>query len=114
MTNLTEQYRKGELPSGTYYIELKDGCIAQDSYAFGDWNIVSDHFVKEVLEPVPSYEEYMNCKDCLKLVWEAAQREVKLKELLKEIHNRFIEITEDKALNLSDCDLIRRINNVIG
>ena len=33
---------------------------------------------------VPSYEEYLTMKDCAKMVFDAAVRETKLKELLRE------------------------------
>lgn len=57
--SLTEQWKKGELPNGMYYIEFKDGDIVKDVYAFGSWGNINEHFLKQVLAPVPSYQEYL-------------------------------------------------------
>ena len=83
MTNLTEQWKKGELPSGMYYIEFKDGCIAKDVYAFGSWGNINEHFLKQVLAPVPSYEEWQLASEQLNKngVW---YTERSYKELKKE------------------------------
>lgn len=54
MTNLTERWKKGELPSGFYYIRRGLSKRIDMSYlggAFFEGNI-------EVILPVPSYEEY--------------------------------------------------------
>ena len=66
MTDLTEQWKKGELPKGLYYVEYKVGGIYIDEiqqwynekgdYYFTDFDF-SD-CIERVLAPVPSYEEY--------------------------------------------------------
>lgn len=58
MTDLTEQWKRGKLPSGMYYIEFKDGDIAKDVYAFGSWGNINEHFLEQVLAPVPSFEKW--------------------------------------------------------
>lgn len=156
MTNLTEQYRKGELPDGYYYVKIGTDFVVIDCYA-DTWDYLVDEQIEEVISEVPSYQEYLemeghcgaystanqvlkdenarlkkwceefnaldvatentslrmirdelDCKVC-----NLQEKNIELKELLSEIHKRFVEITTDKALNLSDCDLIRRISNVI-
>ena len=59
MTNLTEQWKKGELPDGMYYMENTSGIIGRvgHSKAFPCYN------VKQILAPVPSYEEYNRLKE---------------------------------------------------
>ena len=80
MTDLTEKWKNGELEDGMYYMENTSGIIGRvgHSKAFPCYN------VKQILAPVPSYAEYLTMKDCAKMVFEAAERETKLKELLKE------------------------------
>jgi hypothetical protein len=83
MTDLTEQWRKGELPSGYYYVKNEFGNIFPSDYSenydcISD-TVIKDFFtevseIKEVLEPMPSYNE-----------WKAKLEEnAQLKELLKE------------------------------
>lgn len=52
---LTEQWKKGELPDGMYYMENTSGIIGMvgHSKAFPCYN------VKQILAPVPSYQEYL-------------------------------------------------------
>lgn len=59
---LTEQWKKGELERGWYYIKklLKDRVV-MDFYYGNDvdrWMDNYDEEIKEVLAPVPSYEEW--------------------------------------------------------
>lgn len=63
--SLTEQWREGTLPLGTYYILNINGVEEIDkSVAIGElWNNTD---LKEVLAPVPSYEEYKKLKEQLK------------------------------------------------
>lgn len=81
MTDLTEQWKKGELPSGWYYVQLQEGVYADnvksiimDYYTeFCDF-MKHPYLIEEVLAPVPSYDE-----------WQAKLEEnAQLKELLKE------------------------------
>ena len=60
---LTEQWREGTLPRGGYYIKLLDGSIKQTDYDNISKTFDTEYFrynksVKEVLAPVPSYDEY--------------------------------------------------------
>lgn len=96
---LTEQWKKGELPFGYYYVETADGwqvidryyrdCVDYDTYEYGNvWEVLFEDTILEVLAPVPNYDEYLTMKDCAKMVFEAAERETKLKELLKECREK--------------------------
>lgn len=89
--SLTEQWKDGELEEGYYYIIVKDmdGIIID---SFDTWYHVKGNTVKqfsyvdikEVLEPVPTYEDFLihrdYCRDHQKLLVE----NMKLKERLKE------------------------------
>lgn len=67
MTDLTEQYKKGELKAGYYYVKNEFGNIfptdyseeydsINDSGVLGFWNEVSE--ITEVIDKVPTYKEY--------------------------------------------------------
>ena len=57
MTDLTEQWKKGELPEGFYYVN--DGAkVTIDYYLCGYWEWHFNSDIKQVLAPVPSYDEW--------------------------------------------------------
>ena len=102
MTDLTEQWKKGKLESGFYYVYLKYldmFDITTSSTLFGILERGNENCL-EILAAVPSYEE-----------WQAKDKENKhLKELLKEckryidfwvytdIHGNFLYPQIDKAI----------------
>lgn len=54
---LTEQLKKGKLPEGFYYVN--DGTeVKIDYYLCGYWEWHFNSDIKQVLAPVPSYEEW--------------------------------------------------------
>jgi hypothetical protein len=65
-TTLTEQWKKGELEVGEYYLRYKDGTIDREYYDYANVYdlMVEKGFstescdISEVLAPVPSYEEW--------------------------------------------------------
>lgn len=102
---LTEQWKKGELPKGWYYTK-KHNDIIEPAYC-GEWICRSgnkrmgfdfDEDIVEVLAPVPSYDEWKASYNCMaeneklkKMAtytpeeWNAMLRQIdRLKELLKE------------------------------
>ena len=91
MTDLTEKWKNGELENGMYYMENTSGIIGRvgHSKAFPCYN------VKQILAPVPSYEEWQKLNggyDWLTLRNKALEDENdKLKELLKECRYIFDE-----------------------
>lgn len=117
-TTLTEQWKKGELEAGWYYVLL----FSNEEYiAFIDGNwVVDDRLIeadiKEVLAPVPSYEEWQELskqrnqliRDVKDLAYiqeenaqlhkfleefnalEVAKENQQLKELLKECHHYIV------------------------
>lgn len=86
---LTEQWKKGELPNGYYWIRLSWGGMVIMAYhtAFDGLFELDDYYydsdeISEVLAQVPSYEE-----------WQAKLEEnAQLKELLKECKRQFEEV----------------------
>lgn len=98
---LTEQWKKGELPEGYYYIKTRNETNI-DEYIqwYKDHGIPSEksfaYFnVQQVLAPVPSYEEWKSSdkliltlmdhiKEKSDLLQRAMVKNAQLKELLKE------------------------------
>ena len=74
MTDLTDKWKKGELPEGWYYVK---GNRAESIYAYtAEYlnNMYRPRNGEKIIEQVPSYEE-----------WQAKLEEnAQLKELLKE------------------------------
>ena len=69
MTNLTEQWEKGELPSGWYYVKVIPDFEYPDDIAFytgGHFELYSDEDIEQVLVPLPSYEQWQQLKELLK------------------------------------------------
>ena len=87
MTNLTEQWKRGELQNNWYYIRTPNGIekweYIKQSHGFGYYET---EWVLEVLAPVPSYEEWQQMKAfCEEFnALNVAQENQKLKELLRE------------------------------
>ena len=88
--SLTEKLKKGELEAGWYYVLL----LSNEEYITfidGKW-VVDDRLIeadiKEVLAPVPSYEEYLeseaHCAVYSEYNKSLKEENAKLKEFLKE------------------------------
>lgn len=66
MTDLTEQWKKGELPSGWYWVK---GVRAEGIYAYTSEylnNIDRPADGEKIVEKVPSYEQWQQLKELLK------------------------------------------------
>jgi hypothetical protein len=61
---LTEQWKKGELPSGWYYIKIAD-IVFIDFFEGKVWKNKKDKYIDEVITEVPSYEEWKEKDDAL-------------------------------------------------
>lgn len=85
---LTEQWKKGELPEGHYYVKDGEIMIAEylDGYFYNDGNPMTSFSggVDEVLAPVPSYSE-----------WQASEKYNKhLEEVIKVYERKDKQATE--------------------
>ena len=112
MTNLTEQWKRGELEDGYYYVKIKgdeEYMLSREDehwYEFGwdCWFFDSD--IVEILAEIPSYEKYK----CLEtgiiladiLIKNTKEENQKLKELLKEC----VEVLNDAQRNYGYDDSI--------
>lgn len=137
MTNLTEQWKNGQLKGfDWYYVKFKTGEI--DICWFTEWSNdelgtggqyfdgIEEKNILEILAPVPSYEEYLEMEGhCAaysdinqwqkeeisaykRLVAELKQENTQLKELLKECH----DIIYETAFKLRSVPEIDKCNAV--
>ena len=88
---LTEQWKKGELPYGRYYVELayNGNSIIMAEYWWDktltlDGHKYSREEVKRILAPVPSYDEWQASYNCMLENEVLRLKNAQLKELLKE------------------------------
>lgn len=90
MTDLTEQWKKGELPYAEYYIKLGGGEYTNDVWDVDGWQSFNKEgdVVAEVLAPVPSYDELQDMNkavnECMAANIKLVEQNAQLKELLKE------------------------------
>ena len=84
---LTEQWKKGELESGWYYVKGADGLIGMMSdYALYRVNLEHPDNEITLLAKMPTYEEWQQLHKFLEEfnALEVAKENQQLKELLKE------------------------------
>ena len=128
MNDLTEKWKKGELPEGHYYIKTRSETNI-DEYIqwYKDHGIPSEksfaYFnVTEVLDKVPSYEVWMEKTKSLKVLAEAyckeKQQNKQLKELLEEC-SPYIGLSaasrtiKNSAGHKKDMKLLTKIDEVL-
>ena len=131
---LTEQWKKGEIHNGYYWIRLSWGGMIIMAYYTGFNGLfeLDDHYydsdeISEVLAPVPSYEEWIGVKQQRDLEnklrhdsdnknWQLRTENQQLKELLKECIPYFNALVE-KRLKLEYIpqvyELLSKINEVL-
>lgn len=100
---LTEQWKKGELPSGWYWVDYYsiDGAVMLEYIPqHNGFGYEEKELVQEVLAEVPDYVEWRNMVNCACEEHEANKRFIeentKLKELLEECRH-IIGIEKDFA-----------------
>lgn len=114
MTNLTEQWKKGELPLGHYYVVCSKNDtveILQNRVQIVSCNKVGitydfpDYWeVKQVLAEVPSYELWKAVHE----QWEVLLEEnTKLKELLKEVLRHDLSLKEISELSRKISEVLK-------
>ena len=124
MTDLTEQWKKGELPSGWFWVE---GCRDKEIYAYTSEYLNHMYRPKNsdrIIEQVPSYDEWLEKTKSLKVLAEAyckeKQQNKQLKELLKEcdkmntrLENALWQWNEESELYDENEVLENKINEVL-
>ena len=139
MTDLTEQWKKGELCAGWYYVKGSDGLFGiMSDYALYRVNLEHPDNTISLLAPVPSFEEWQNLlldnkilKQCQEMDFGTAYTETmktkaenqQLKELLREcrdyVVNTLIELKNGYCYEENDYyhetkTLLTEITNAIG
>ena len=110
MIDLTEQWKKGELPDGFYYFKMPDGAIEIASeYRLIRYNLTKDADKIEVLAPVPSYDHFVE-------LTEKVKENKQLKELFKECRYMILaySINHDTFTKEKVRDIVTKIDNAIG
>jgi hypothetical protein len=78
---LTEQWRKGTLEIGWYFIRIKDGRCVKD-YFKKKFEVFFDTYIEEVLAKVPTYDQFVELTEKVeKLEKENAELLEKIEEL---------------------------------
>ena len=84
MTDLTEKWKKGELPEGEYWCKITESPCVEQIYL----PCYYDDTVIKVLAPVPSYDEWKEKNETAyilaKGITERNEKIEQLKELLRE------------------------------
>ena len=113
MSDLTEQWKKGELPEGVYYCNT--GNTVETLFTWGknyhqltnnkDEVYIPEMDDCEIIAPVPSYDEWQLMQDDNKrLKHDVGNLGYKIKNQRHEIDNRLKEIEKLKEL-LKECEL---------
>lgn len=125
---LTEQWKKGELPSGWYYTELWKGCNVIDKFIGNQFLRYDDSDIVEVIASVPSYEEWQATNEENKNLYkmlDVLNRQLdsllkednenqQLKELLKECMTMFVKMYETNTINSVFIGLYENIKTKIN
>lgn len=109
MTDLTEQWKKGELPSGLYYVKTNgDSVIILGWSKFAGW-----YNIKQVLAPVPSYEEWKKAYEC---VVSENEEITTLKKLLKDARNvlKMVDTYSGDYDSINGFLIVEKINQALG
>ena len=99
MTNLTEQWKKGELKDGKYWVQLSFGgtIITAEYLEYNGVFELDDHYyedeeISKVLAPVPSYEECQKLLSDQLAKIEGEEINAELEAKIKEKETQRIEL----------------------
>ena len=107
MTDLTDKWKKGELPEGWYYVK---GNRAESIYAYtAEYlnNMYRPRNGEKIIEQVPSYDEWKASYNCMLENEVLRLKNAKLKELLKECQTYISEWD-------TPMDILAKIDEVLG
>lgn len=107
--DLTDKWKKGELPAGRYFVKYRSGRIDEWDL-LGGKTIETKPEIVEVLVPVPSYEQW---KMVYKTEFELLEQVVNLKELLKRVNEHFKWVDCDDNFYVNE-ELWDDIKKVLG
>ena len=115
--DLTQQWKKGELPNGWYWVK---GIRAEGIYAYtAEYlnNMYRPRNGERIIEQVPSYEQWQkHCKTLLKTQEKNCDLEIintQLKELLKECVE-YVKKDYGDYLTYTQSAIYQEINQALG
>jgi hypothetical protein len=115
MTNLTDKWKKGELPYAEYYIKLGGGEYTNDVWDVDGWQSFNKEgdVVVEVLAPVPSYDEWQQLKEYEQVVTSYNFKPIDY-DIACEIVNKLLD--EKKRLRQENKELkgLLKLNNILN
>ncbi len=114
MTDLTEKWKKGELPEGWYYVQYADE-IEPDKYeSWYNRNGVDkrkefgfEADVQKVIAPVPTFDEWKASYNCMLENEVLRLKNAQLKELLKEVLRHELSLKEISELTKKISELLK-------
>mgnify|MGYP006988966982 CR=1 FL=1 len=111
MTDLTELWKKGELPEGRYYVENNNGIIGMLYWS----EIAGWYDIKEVKAKVPTYEEYQALlsdqlakNEGAEIVAELNAKNKKLKYDIETYHSQYKALVKQNSKLLEDSQVLTR------
>ena len=111
---LTEQWKKGELPNGWYWVK---GIKSEGIYAYtAEYlnNMYRPRNGEIIIEQVPSYEEWQASYNCMLENEVLRLKNAQLKELLKECRPALVRfVTYDDSEENARILLMNKINEVL-
>lgn len=102
---LTEQWKKGELPSGWYYTKLWKGCNVIDYFIGNQFLRYDDSDIVEVIALVPTFDELQNMN---KAVNECMAANIKLVEQNKQLKEQINKWCLD-AINRGTANTVKAV-----
>lgn len=123
MTNLTEQWKKCELPLGMYYVKTPLGVEILSDYSLYRYKLTRDVDSIEVLAPVPSYEEWRDTENRSLLTTEFSneidelnEENQHLKDVISKMCMELVDPDDDMSNGLAEYfnqDLLLEIHEVL-
>ena len=113
MTDLTEQWKSGELEQGWYYINSGDIDYKYSKYNSADFFVTPHEDIKKVLAPVPSYGEWQASYNCMLENEVLRLKNTQLKELLKECVE-YVKKDYGDYLTYTQSAIYQEINQALG
>lgn len=118
MNKLTEQWRKGELPEGFYWIKFQDGKILPTTFSNQHGFICCDVIcyeekIKQILAEMPSYELWKAVHEQWKVL---LKENTKLKEQLKiALRGLNFIVAQSNGKDMFDCakGTLKQIDEVL-
>ena len=125
MTNLTEQYRKGELNNGFYYVEINEPFKPLRVEIVENYNgletDIDNNYIVEVLAEVPTFDEWQTAKKMIAQSIGVCDENSKLKKQIDHLQktqarqfrdNQYLQTKYEHAKDVVNIDTARQIKQL--